>query len=85
VGEMVLEPLCGLYPNRSGVVRLKGNGKGMLDLLELNRRQLLEVGLWQKNLYTVGLCTYCHADLFSSYRRDGTVTTGMLSGIMQAV
>jgi YfiH family protein len=84
VGEVVLASLRELYPDGSGMVRLKEHGKGMLNLLELNRLQLLEVGLRQRNLYAVGLCTYCHQDLFSSYRREGKVTAGMLSGIMQA-
>jgi YfiH family protein len=85
VGEMVLKPLRELYSAESGVVQLKENGKWVLDLLELNRRQLLEMGLNKKNLYAVGLCTYCHADLFSSYRREGEGVTGMLSGIMRTV
>ncbi|MCI0526510.1 MAG: peptidoglycan editing factor PgeF [Nitrospira sp.] len=84
VGELVLEPLKSLYSHGTDVVRLKKDGKGMLNLLELNRRQLLEIGLQDENLYAVGLCTYCHADLFSSYRREGKGTTGMLSGIMYA-
>jgi YfiH family protein len=82
VGGQVLEPLQELYPHGAGVARLKQDGKGMLDLVELNRRQLLEIGLRDENLYAVGLCTYCHADLFSSYRREGKGTAGMLSGIM---
>jgi YfiH family protein len=82
VGELVLEPLKDLYPHRTDVARFKKDGKGMLDLLELNRRQLLETGLRDENLYAVGLCTYCHADLFSSYRREGKGAAGMLSGIM---
>jgi len=84
VGEQVLEPLKYLYPHGTGVARLKEDGKGMLDLVEINRRQLLEIGLRDENLYAVGLCTYCHADLFSSYRREGKGTAGMLSGIMCA-
>ncbi len=84
VGGQVLEPLQELYPHEAPVARLKENGKGMLDLVELNRRQLLEIGLRDENLYAVGLCTYCHTDLFSSYRREGKGTAGMLSGIMCA-
>jgi YfiH family protein len=82
VGSQVLGPLLKLYPRETHVARLKKNGKGMLDLVELNRCQLLEIGLRDENLYAVGLCTYCHADLFSSYRREGKGTAGMLSGIM---
>jgi YfiH family protein len=82
VGGQVLDPLQELYPHEARVPRLKENGKGMLDLVELNRRQLLEIGLRDENLYAVGLCTYCHTDLFSSYRREGKGTAGMLSGIM---
>ncbi len=84
VGELVLEPLKSLYSHGADVVRLKKDGKGMLNLLELNRRQLLEIGLQDENLYAVGLCTYCRTDLFSSYRREGKGTAGMLSGIMYA-
>jgi len=85
VGEMVLEPLRKLYPDGSGVVRPKESGKWMLDILEINRRQLLEAGLQERNLYAVGLCTSCRVDLFSSYRREGKDAVGMLSGIMQVV
>lgn len=81
---MVLEPLSCLYPDGCGVVQLKENGKGMLDVLEITLRQMLEVGLRQENVYAVGLCTYCRSDLFTSYRREGKGTTGMLSGIMRA-
>ena len=83
VGNLVLEPLRESYPDGDGMYRIKENGKGMLDLLELNRRQLLGAGLREESIYAAGLCTYCHPDLFTSYRREGNRTVGMLSGIMR--
>jgi polyphenol oxidase len=84
VGNIVLEPYSH-DPELEQVVHLKKDGKGMLDLTTLNRQQLLKSGLQEKHIFTVGLCTYCHSDLFTSYRRDGKSTAGMLSGIMRAV
>lgn len=78
----VLEPIRLKYPGYGDVVRSKGEGKGMLDLLAFNGRQLLEAGLKEERLYAVGLCTACRKDLFSSYRGGGREAGGMLSGIM---
>ena len=34
------------------------------------KRQLLDAGLAQANISTVGLCTACRTDLFFSYRAE---------------
>jgi len=39
-----------------------------LDLVEANRRQLLEAGLRKKNISASPLCTSCRTDLLFSYR-----------------
>ncbi len=42
-----------------------------LDLPKANRAQLLAAGLRAQNVFSCGLCTACHTDLFFSYRREG--------------
>jgi YfiH family protein len=43
--------------------------KYLFDLRETNRAQIIHVGVPEKNIFSVDLCTYCDSDLFS-YRRD---------------
>ncbi|WP_218082349.1 polyphenol oxidase family protein [Anthocerotibacter panamensis] len=42
-----------------------------LDLKEINRQQALAQGVRPENISVSPYCTYDHADLFYSYRRDG--------------
>lgn len=58
-----------------------------LDLVEANRRQLLEAGLQTDSIHVPGQCTGCHADQFFSHRMSGGKTGRMMSviGIRPAV
>ncbi len=47
-------------------------GHYFLNLFELNRLQLLRAGVAAERIYRVGDCTYCHGEVYQSYRRDGT-------------
>jgi len=49
-----------------------------LDLVEANRRQLLDAGVPPTNITTSQLCTACHRDLLFSHRADKAVTGRML-------
>jgi YfiH family protein len=49
-------------------------GRWMLDLAAVNRRQLEEKGIPSANISTAGLCTSCLPDRFFSHRRDGERT-----------
>jgi YfiH family protein len=51
-----------------------------LDLVEANRRQLLEAGVMPKNIEAVPFCTSCRADLLFSYRAEKGIT-GRLMGV----
>jgi len=51
-----------------------------LDLKRANRLQLVDVGVNESKISTVGLCTHCEDDLFS-YRRDKKSSGRMLSFI----
>lgn len=49
-----------------------GEGHYMLDLCELNRRQLVSAGVRAERVERVGGCTACDRSLYASYRRDGS-------------
>ena len=51
-----------------------------LDLVEANRRQLVDAGVLAKNIEASAPCTTCHNDLLFSYRADKGVT-GRLMGV----
>lgn len=50
-----------------------------VDLTEINRRQINELGILLARIYTAGLCTACRSDEFCSYRRDRQRAGRMLS------
>jgi purine-nucleoside/S-methyl-5'-thioadenosine phosphorylase / adenosine deaminase len=78
----VLEPLQEEFEYWKDVVRVKENGKGMLDLAGLNVRQLTAAGVPSERVTLAGVCTFCHPERFYSYRRQGETAGGMISGIM---
>jgi len=48
-------------------------------LEEATRRQLVEAGLAPERVHALGLCTFCLADQFHSFRRDREKAGRMLS------
>lgn len=52
-----------------------------LDLIEANRRQLLDAGIASRAIQVVGGCTNCHRDLFFSHRASKGHTGRMMSVI----
>ena len=54
---------------------------GHLDLAAANRKQLTAAGMPETQISTVGGCTYCDADRFFSYRREGERAGRMISFI----
>ena len=53
--------------------------KLFLDLVEANRRQLLDAGVMAKNIDAVGPCTACHTELLFSFRAEKGVTGRMMA------
>ncbi len=51
-------------------VRFLAKKGAFLDLVGINRKQLLECGVKDNRMFTVGSCTCCEGKLFYSYRRD---------------
>jgi copper oxidase (laccase) domain-containing protein len=52
-----------------------------VDLVEANRRQLLDAGLKPRSIQVVGGCTNCQPDLFFSHRASRGHAGRMLSVI----
>lgn len=52
---------------------------GHLDLAAHNQRQLIEAGLPHSQVETLRACTYCGAERFHSWRRDGPRAGRMIS------
>jgi len=60
----------------------KRKDKWMLDLVEANRRQILDCGIPDINIEAAGLCTTCHQDAFFSHRGSGGVTGRQINFMM---
>lgn len=83
VGEAVLAPLRATRANWQSLVREDG-GKTYLDLWQMARSQAMDSGLASGNIFSSGLCTACHTDLFYSHRAEGgnTGRFAVLAGIL---
>ena len=77
------DPVREKYPLLFLTARAPGHGelpvKLFLDLVEANRRQLLDAGVLAKNIDAEAPCTACHTELLFSFRAERGVT-GRLMG-----
>jgi YfiH family protein len=77
------DPVREKYPLLFLTARAPGHSelpvKLFLDLVEANRRQLLDAGVLAKNIDTAAPCTACHTELLFSFRAEEGVT-GRLMG-----
>src|SRR6202158_3364550 len=77
------DPVREKYPMLFLTARAPGHSelpvKLFLDLVEANRRQLLDAGVMAKNIDTAAPCTACHPELLFSFRAEKGVT-GRLMG-----
>lgn len=65
-----------------GLFQAEVTEKVHLNLPELNRAQLLEVGVPARQIEVAGLCTRCQESEFHSFRRDRERAGRMVSSIM---
>ncbi len=56
------------YLDLSACYTVKGGGKYMLDLREVNREILIHAGIRPENIDVADLCTCCNSDVFHSHR-----------------
>jgi polyphenol oxidase len=76
VGPEVVGQLAPLFPEWKD-----RESRRRVDLVEANRRILVEAGVPDRQIYDCGHCTYCEPEEFFSYRRDPTDPGRMVSGI----
>lgn len=80
-----LDPIKEKYPMLFLTARAPGHsnlGPSLhLDLVEANRRQLLDAGLHARNIHALRLCTACDSKRFFSHRAEHGFTGRMLSVI----
>ncbi len=81
VDEPVMGPVRSNFPFWKEVALSRGLEKWGLDLVKLNRMELVDAGLSDKNVHSLGMCTSCRTDLFYSFRVEGR-TGRMLSAVM---
>ena len=76
------DPVREKYPLLFLTARAPGHSelpvKLFLDLVEANRRQLLDAGLLAKNIDASAPCTACHTELLFSFRAEKGVTGRMM-------
>lgn len=85
VGPEVVEAIVANFSNSTALLKPSMNaGRAYLDLWEANQTALMEAGIPEENIEVMGLCSFEHADLFYSARRDGADTGRMVSGIRLA-
>src|SRR5216684_7672877 len=77
------DPVREKYPLLFLTARAPGHSelpvKLFLDLVEANRRQLLDAGVLARNIEALGPCTACHTELLFSYRAEKDVTGRMMA------
>jgi YfiH family protein len=66
-------------PEGAALFRPGPRGRPHLDLRAANVRQLERAGVNPERVHHVADCTYCRADLYHSYRRDGKAAGRMIS------
>jgi YfiH family protein len=76
VGPEVAIRFSKLFPERQDL-----DERTKIDLVETNRRLLGRNDGRMGQIAASGLCSYCQADLFHSFRRDGEVAGRMVSTI----
>ncbi|MGA7848137.1 MAG: peptidoglycan editing factor PgeF [Terriglobales bacterium] len=76
------DPVREKYPLLFLTARAPGHSKLpvrlFLDLVEANRRQLLDAGVMAMSIDTAAPCTACHTDLLFSFRAEKGVTGRMM-------
>jgi YfiH family protein len=79
------DPVREKYPLLFLTARAPGHSelpvKLLLDLVEANRRQLLDAGVMAKNIEVVGPCTACHTELLFSFRAEKGITGRLMAAV----
>lgn len=70
--------ISGLFP--CGLI--ERDGRLYLDLIQINKIQLLDLGVKEINIFDSKICTYCQNKEFFSYRKEGNACGRLMSVMM---
>ena len=74
VDRQVIDPLRSAFSSEWELWATgRGKGKWALDLWRANESQLIAAGVSPERIANPRLCTACRADLFFSYRKEGSL------------
>lgn len=62
-------------------LKLRNNNR-YLDLAGINKKELLDLGVRQENIFDSGVCTSCQNNTFFSFRKEGKSCGRMMSVMM---
>lgn len=83
VGPDVVSIVKKVFDKTEGLIReIEVKGKGLFNLWEANRRELLDAGITDDNIEISEECTKCHHNTFFSYRYQGEKSGRLAAGIM---
>ncbi|OGX16291.1 MAG: hypothetical protein A2166_04005 [Omnitrophica WOR_2 bacterium RBG_13_41_10] len=58
------------------------NSRYYLDLIRINKKQILDLGLKENNIFDSGICTVCNNKDYFSYRKENEASGRMMSVMM---
>ncbi|RKY31368.1 MAG: peptidoglycan editing factor PgeF [Candidatus Omnitrophota bacterium] len=61
---------------------IKRDSRYYIDLIEANKKQILDRGIKKENIRVCGICTSCENDRFFSFRKEGRSSGRMISAAM---
>ena len=73
VGEDVYKQLISTVKSPDNLYEIR-NGEIFVNLKNINKRQLTEMGIKEENIDICPYCTACNNDLFFSYRKENGTT-----------
>lgn len=82
VGAEVIIEIENAFGATEGIIAKGKDGKGLFNLWESNRLQLVSAGVKEKNIVIAGVCTYLNSDQFFSARKSKNNTGRFAAGIM---
>jgi YfiH family protein len=81
IGQEVYDSFLAIDSTNSDLFTTKGSSKH-LNLWEANKKQLMQLGVTDKNVEIAGLCTQCNHEHFFSSRHGNGNTGRFAAGIM---
>lgn len=83
VGPEVVEIVNKVFDKPEELIKkTDSKGRGLFDLWEANRRELIDAGIPEENIEISEQCTKCNHNTFFSYRYQGAKSGRLAAGIM---